>query len=156
MGPDSLGGRAVFVLTAPPYAGDDEYFTTLSMRWDGGETFGVQEHDIIPNPDTWAKMEACPNDWCAAPYPYLNRERQFGLGCVKFSAAVIARHSSMFGVIGTWHNERHPPKHWCTLDAWTYQFLRAFGETRCEDHEPVGHVGHPGKKSSAHGCFTIP
>jgi hypothetical protein len=146
----------VRIVIAPPYAAEDEYFNTLESFWSAGETFGIQEHDIIPNELTWENIEGCPNDWCAAPYPYLDRERQFGLGVVKFSAALIDRHRTMFDVIGEWYDAKHQPKHWCTLDAWIYQFLRAFGESRCQDHELVGHLGHPGKKSSAHGCFTIP
>lgn len=155
MGTHALGGRAVRVLVPPPYEADDEYFTVLSGLWRAGVMFGISEHDIIPRPDTWETMEGCPHDWCAAPYPYLDRPRQFGLGCVKFSAKLIARHPLMFDEIGTWNNAAHPPKHWCTLDAWIYQYLIGRGETRCEEHELVGHAGHPGKRASAHGCFSI-
>ena len=144
------------VLVAPPYEREDRYFDELSTRWSAGLSFGVQEHDIVSRETTWAEMEGCASDWCAAPYPYLDRERQFGLGFVKFSCHLIARHPWMFETIKTWHNDLHPPKHWCTLDSWIYQYLTGRGEKRCEDHSPVGHLGHPGKKSSAHGCFQVP
>jgi hypothetical protein len=133
---------------------DGTYFHILEKAWERGESFINVEHDIII-PDKDPTLAVCPNDWCAAPYPYLDRPRQFGLGCVKFSDALIARHQTMFEVIGTWYNNDHPPKHWCTLDSWTYIYLIERGEKRCENHELVGHEGHPGKMSSAHGCLTV-
>lgn len=136
--------------------GDDSiYFNTLRRAWERGESFVNVEQDIDAPARVTGKMMTCPHDWCAAPYPYLDRPRQFGLGCVKFSAGLIARTPEMFDTIGTWHNAAHPPEHWCTLDSWIYQYLIARGETRCEDHELVGHFGHPGKRSSSHGCFSI-
>lgn len=132
------------------------YFNILAHAWDAGESFINIEHDIVSRETSLEYLERCPGDWCAAPYPYLDRPRQFGLGLVKFSAAIIARQPNMFEDISTWHNGAHPPKHWCTLDSWIYQYLTGRGELRCEDHTLVGHLGHPGKKSSAHGCFQIP
>ena len=136
-----------------PFGDSALYFRLLQRAWDAGESFINVEHDIVAH--NTSGLKTCPHDWCAAPYPYLDRPRQFGLGCVKFSSALIARHPEMFAVIGTWCNDKHPPQHWCTLDAWIYQYLVGRGERRCEDHELVGHVGHPGKRSSAHGCFSI-
>jgi hypothetical protein len=135
--------------------GDSTYFRMLQGQWESGESFINVEHDIII-PDKYPTLALCPHGWCAAPYPYLDRPRQFGLGYVKFSAALIARHPHMFDVICTWSNDKHPAKHWCTLDSWIYQYLLSRGEQRCEDHELVGHLGHPGKKTSAHGCFQSP
>ena len=136
--------------------GDDSaYFNAMAKRWATRYGFVNVEHDIEASREDIRGLTTCPNDWCAAPYPYLDRTEQFGLGLVKFSDGVIARNPAMFRDIGTWHSESHPPKHWCTLDAWIYQYLIGRGETRCENHELVGHVGHPGKTSSAHGCFSI-
>lgn len=135
---------------------ESAYFDALRERWEDGTSFINVEHDIVPRDTSLIDLEACPYDWCAAPYAYLDRPRQFGLGLVKFSTALIARHPRMFEDISTWRNDLHPPKHWCTLDSWIYQYLIGSGETRCEAHELVGHVGHPGKKSSAHGCFRVP
>jgi hypothetical protein len=141
---------------APPFGDDSNYFKRLRREWFLRRGFINIEHDIVERETSFDELWACPHDWCAAPYPYLDRPRQFGLGCVKFSAALIARHPQMFDVIGTWCNDKHPPKHWCTLDSWIYQYLTGRGEKRCEDHELVAHFGHPGKKSSAHGCFQVP
>lgn len=136
--------------------GDDSaYFQALAEKWATGAGFVNVEHDILVTDVAVCNLAACSQDWCAAPYPYLNRPLQFGLGCVKFAPELIGRHPAMFGDISTWHNAKHPPRHWCTLDAWIYQYLIGRGEKRCEVHELVGHIGHPGKRQSAHGCFSI-
>ena len=146
------------VIKFVPKSWDDDttYFRILRQAWDRGESFINVEHDIVPRETSLDYLGRCPADWCAAPYPYLDRPRQFGLGCVKFSANLMARRPVMFDAISSWRNDQHPPQHWCTLDSWIYQYLISRGEKRCEDHSPVDHIGHPGKKTSAHGCFQVP
>lgn len=66
-------------------AGDDEaYFRLYQRLWHEGEGFIGVEHDVIVAPGTLTELAECPEDWCAAPIPYLTDVR-YGLGCVKFS-----------------------------------------------------------------------
>lgn len=144
------------VSLTPPFGPDDTYWRMWRAVWDPtlGGVLNV-EHDITYHDKVSRQLIECPADWCAAPYPYLDRPQQYGLGLVKFSAALIARRRSLWEHVGMLGDENHPPRHWCRLDAYSYQYLVGFGEERCEEHGQVGHVGHPGRRSSAHGCFTI-
>ena len=143
------------VTLRPPFGPDDTYWKMWKAVWtpDLGGVLNI-EQDIDGGVNR--ELPDCPHDWCAKPYPYLDRERQFGLGYVKFSAALISRHPDLWDVIGRWSNPQHPPRHWCTLDAFSYAYLTSHGEQRHEAHTSVLHAGHPGAKSSAHGCFQIP
>lgn len=70
-------------------SGDDEaYFRLYQRLWHEGEGFIGIEHDVIVNPGTLTELADCPEDWCAAPIPYLT-DRRYGLGCVKFSGRLL-------------------------------------------------------------------
>ena len=155
----ALGNSTIpYEMVARPIIDDEGFFWALDEAWTPTTTHEVEpfiviEHDIAVNPNTLQELRDCPEDWCAAPYPYLDRPEQFGLGCVKFSDRLICRNPWLFSEIQH-GSPGHPPRHWCTLDSHIYRHLINKGETRCENHQLVGHVGQP-STSSAHGCFRI-
>ena len=110
---------------------------------------GVVEHDIVVGPDTLAELDACPHDWCAFPYSYINGYHH-GLGCTKFSAALIGRNPAAFRQVGTMSDQNHPERHWCRLDGWLDIVLRRNGEA-IHSHWPL--VEHRTDTAhSSHGC----
>lgn len=137
------------------YVGTDDaaYFRLLRDLWAAGETFTIVEHDIIPSREALASLDECGADWCACPYPYVWREVVAGLGCTRFRAPLMERQPDVFDVIAGMADGRHPPMHWCRLDAWLHVTLRDRGEPRCDRHPQVGHVNDG--QSSAHGCYHI-
>lgn len=130
----------------------DGYCRLLSDLWEAGETFAVVEQDIVVSPETLPALAGCTGDWCGFPFPYLASDAYYGLGCVKFSAALLARIPDAMGRVALMHDETHPPRHWCRLDGWLQQVLRESGEKRCEHMPPVGHL----HRYPSHGCVTVP
>lgn len=144
-------------ITYRPILDDEGYFMALDEFWTPGEgkfpePFIVVEHDIVVRPETLGELRDCPEDWCAAPYPYLNHERAWGMGCVKFSDRLIARNPWLFQQIGPDGDATHPSRHWCRLDARIFEALTRRGETRHEHEGPA--LGHVGGRSVAHGCYS--
>jgi len=127
--------------------GDTGYWMLLDRLWRQREDFAIVEHDIIPAPGGLASFEACEHEWCSARYPYLAGTYP-GLGCTRFRAAIMARHPDLMDVVATMSNETHPPKSWCTLDAWMRAVLQQRGERQCTAHPEAGHPS----RSPAHGC----
>ncbi len=130
--------------------GDDGYYALLSGLWAAGEAFAVVEQDIVVGPGTLPDLAACPRDYCVFGYPYLNSGNYYGLGCVRFSAALLARVPDALDQVAFMSDETHGPCHWCRLDAWLQQVLREAGERRCEHLPPVGHLN----RYPSHGCAT--
>lgn len=129
---------------------DRAYFDLLSQWWSEGRSFIVVEHDVVVNPDSIDEIEACPHDWCAFPYRYMDRERQYGLGCVKFSADLIARCPDAMMRVGVMSDPTHPKRHWCRIDAWLQGvILPSMGEQLHRHSTPVEHLG----TGCAHGCI---
>lgn len=127
-----------------------DYFDLLADAWATGETFCVVEHDIVVNPDSLDELYGCPHDWCAFPYRYGTCERYYGLGCVKFSADLIARCPDAMTRVGVMSDPTHEKRHWCRLDSWLqYVILPNFGEQMHRHDTPVGHLGG---RVAAHGC----
>jgi hypothetical protein len=150
-----------YEMIARPITDDEGYFWALNEAWTPTEEhmvepFIVVEHDIIVRPETLRELRDCPEDWCAAPYPYLDKPEAWGMGCVKFTDRLIVRNYQIFEQIGKVSDERHPPRHWCWMDLLIWTALTERGEHR-HDHPgpPLGHLGHPGKGSSAHGCASV-
>jgi hypothetical protein len=128
-------------------ASDGAYWALLAELWAAGEEFAVVEHDVVPSPSALASFEACGNDWCSCPYPYL-AGTYAGLGCTRFRAAIMSRHPDLMDVVATMSNDAHEPKFWCTLDGFMQIILRGRGERQCTAHPEAGHPSH----SPAHGC----
>ena len=128
---------------------DRAYYDLLSGLWADGESFCVVEHDIVIHDTALAELENCPGDWCGFAHRYID-DVGYGMGCVKFSAALIARNPDALARVGVMFDARHPKKHWCRLDAWLQGAVLPFaGEERCGHSRIVTHLGH----GSAHGCL---
>ena len=126
----------------------DGYWRLLSGLWEAGEPFAIVEQDIVVGPGTLPDLAACPRDWCSFGYPYFVSDNYHGLGCVRFSAALLARVPDAMDRVGEMSDATHPAKHWCRIDGWLQLALRKAGEPRCEHLPPVGHLHrHP-----SHGC----
>ena len=136
----------------PDVSGSDRaYFDLLSELWRDGESVIVIEHDIIIHPTALDELSACPHDWCGFPHKYGNTIT-YGLGCVKFSAALIARNPDAMQRVGVMFDAHHEKRHWCRLDAWLQGcVLPGNGEVKCCHETVVGHLG----SGCAHGCTTV-
>lgn len=128
--------------------GDDGYYALLSGLWAAGGPFAVVEQDIVVGPGTLPDLAACPRDWCSFGYSYLASEAYHGLGCARFSAALLARVPGAMDRVALMSDATHDARHWCRLDGWLQQVLREAGEQRCEHKPPVGHLN----RYPAHGC----
>ncbi len=74
------------------------------------------------------------------------------MGCVKFSDTLISRHPEAMEQVAAYPpDEKHPPKHYCRLDA---QLRRALSGEYQHCHETVlGHVRpYDGPPQPGHGC----
>lgn len=142
----ALGGADVLYR---PVLSDTGYCELLAECWDAIESFVVVEHKIVVGPGTLAELRDCDGDWCAAPYPYLDKPAAVGMGCVKFRDRLIVRHPGMMRYVAAQAPQGHSPGHWCTLDALIWRYLTERREHRCERHAAVGKIdaGH-----SSHGC----
>lgn len=145
----ALTGKQV---TYAPMLSFDSYFDLLRDLWVQGRSFAIIEHDIVVNETTIDELRVCEEDWCAMPFPYRGNPRSFSLACSRFSEQIIARHPDLMEVIAQMHDEKHPPKHWCRLDAWIWQVLTERGEKR-HDHVHSEAVGHIGPQEPKHGCL---
>ena len=149
-----------YEMTARPIIDDEGYFYVLAEAWTpmagAVEPFIVVEHDIVVRPETLRELRDCPEDWCAAPFQYLDKPEAWGMGCVKFSDRIIARNLNLFHEISDQTDDHHPPRHWCVMDFRIWNALTERGEVRHDHPGPaLGHVGHPGA-TSAHGCVRVP
>lgn len=129
---------------------DRAYFDWLTRLWGDGRDFCVVEQDVIVNADTLDELAACAHDWCGFPYEYMGKLTH-GLGCVKFSAALIARNPDAMIRVGVMFDSTHGRRHWCRLDAWLQSvILPNMGEVKHEHLPPVKHLG----TGCSHGCTT--
>lgn len=133
---------------------DSAYWELLHEMWAAGQTFCIVEHDIIVEPDTLTRLEECPQEWCASPYPYFNGHYP-GLGCAKFTGSLCQRWPSVIAEIGQWSDPTHPAKHWCRLDGWIHNVLAQKARlTVCANHPQVVHRrDDPDDLWPAHGCI---
>jgi hypothetical protein len=117
--------RDALRLDSPAYVwvGGDEgqYWRLVRGLWESGRAFAIVEHDVVPPPGAVAEMWACPQDWCAFPYP-VGDIVTTALGCTKFEAAIIERHPMLVGAIP--ENGRD----WHSLDASVIGELHRRGE----------------------------
>ena len=142
----ALHGQEV---TYAPMTTDQSYFELLRDLWAEGKTFIIVEHDIVVTPDTIPELAACDHEWCAMAFPYRG-DTAWSLACTKFSASLIARFPDLMAEVGGMHDAKHPPGHWCRMDAWIWQALACRGVSRCEHRNTVGHVG---AQYPSHGCL---
>lgn len=118
-----------------PYA----YAQLLRELWADAEDFLLVEHDVVPGPGAIAQMAACPNPYCAAPYPWtttlgpalgFTRFRSLLLRCYPSAAEIACRLPSAYG----------DPGHWRQLDVRLMQsVLRDHHGLQPCCHPPVEH-----------------
>lgn len=130
--------------------GQDDYHNLIADLWHDRETFIVIEQDIVPHPGAIKELVECPQPWCAFAYDYPPFGQYAGMGCAKFGAALIAQFPDAMTETATWHDPKHPPKHWCRVDGWLKQYLMGNGVTQ-HVHGAVEHL-HKGRP--AHDCTT--
>lgn len=133
-----------------PYVGlsDRAYFDLLASLWAAGDSFIICEQDIVPHPTAFDDLANCRHDWCAFPYEYVGH-KTYGLGLVKFSAELIARHPDAMERVAVMRDPTHEPRHWCRLDAWLQGVILPLAGEVPHGHEPmVKHLGD----GCAHGC----
>lgn len=136
-----------------PVGGSDrDYYDLLTRLWAEGETFVIVEHDIVVHPTAIDELEQCTHEWCGFPHYYGRYGLTYGLGCVKFDAALMARHPDAMIRVGVMSDPTHPKRHWCRLDAWLQgTVLPHRGEVKhCHD-TPVRHLG----TGCSHGCTAV-
>lgn len=153
----SLTAGTVVALTGEqvryaPMVSDWSYWELLRDLWADGRSFIIVEHDIVVNETTLDELRVCDHDWCAMPFPYRGNTHAYSLACAKFSSALIARHPDLMEAVGQMSDSKHPPGHWCRLDAWIYAELMGRGESR-HDHTRAKPVGHIGAQFPSHGCL---
>jgi hypothetical protein len=138
-------------VTYAPRTSDQSYYELLRDLWAEGRTFVIVEQDIVIAPDTIAELTACDHEWCAMAYPYRGEARAWGLACGKFSASLMSRFPDLMEEVGGMSDAKHPPGHWCRMDAWVWQALTSRGVSRCEHQATVGHIG---AQYPSHGCLN--
>ncbi len=134
-------------------ASDRAYFDLLSARWAAGDSFIVVEHDIVVHASAFYELTRCANDWCGFPHHMGPSGIQYGLGCVKFTAGLIARNPDAMVSVGVMFDGTHPKRHWCRLDAWLQGvILPQRDEVKCCHETVVKHLGN----GCSHGCIPVP
>jgi hypothetical protein len=129
---------------------EEAYFEVLHDMWSFGEAFAVVEHDIVIDPEKSLQgFVECPEPWCACYYPYL-RGLYTGLGCVRFSKALVNAVPGLMDEVSIQSSRHHPPKHWCSIDGWM-QFRLAAHNYRICRHGPVTNLG---ETIPSHGCIS--
>ena len=131
--------------------GDDAYYWLLYRLWAEGATFAIVEHDIVVGPSTLSDMAACNKDWCGYAAPYWGGNH-VGMNCVKFSAALIARHPDAMDRIANMSDPKHPPMHWCRLDCWLQSHVLRLYETHHIHAEVLGHAKE--RLVPSHNCVN--
>lgn len=128
---------------------DEAYWRLLRDYWIRGHGFAVVEQDIILHAAVIPEFEACPEPWCTFGYPYdIVGGTYHGSGCVRWRTELITAIPDLWDRVGRHSNPDHPPRHWCTLDAYAQLELANAGY-QPHRHEPaVGHVD----TSCSHGC----
>ena len=128
---------------------DTSYLELISYLWSCGEGFAIVEHDIVVTDDVLDSFDACDQPWCVASYPYL-RGVYWGLGCTRFSASLTRDFPDVIEAVATYEDQRHPPGHWCSLDAAiTFALRRRLRAWPCQKHGTVQHLGN---QLPTHGC----
>ena len=126
---------------------DTDYWRLLSELWTAGQTFAIVEQDILVKPATLARLDECPQAWCAATYDYFQRPGYAGLGCVRFRAELLSEHPDLMDAVAEHEYDGHCSRHWCVNDAAMQRELWKRGRRVCL-HAPVKHL----HDRPTHGC----
>ncbi len=131
--------------------GDTGYWRLMADLWKRAEGVILVEHDVLADRAAIDDLITCPADWCAASYNYGNGYIS-GLGCTKFSKALMERVPDALLRAGERSDSLHPKKHWCRLDASLHRVLVDSGVTMCFAAHQRRHLVHLNTARSAHGC----
>jgi hypothetical protein len=134
-------------------AGDDTaYWEFLNTWWHSDrDPIVTIEHDIGCTPEGVRDIILCPQPWCAAMYPFEGGEI-FGLGLTKFSLALRREVPDALEQVGRIDQTPvHPPKHYCSLDAWLQGVLASAGQSP-HVHSVPGGVRHHNPRRSHVAC----
>ena len=128
---------------------DDAYYELLQDAWKQQKSFVIVEHDVVIHPTAIDELVECKFSWCAFPTQYYNGEH-VGLGCVKFGELLLRRFPKAMDQVAKMHDPKHPPKHWCRLDAW---LTRVLPTSEMHVHKPtLRHLRETEFIHPAHGC----
>jgi hypothetical protein len=132
---------------------DENYWSLLHRLWQKGESIYNVEHDVLVRPDSLNELAACPEPWCGFAVPYLGGEYP-GMCCVKFSAGIIAVCPDALDQVATMSSDKHPPKHWCSMDHFLQMVVLPATGYRKHVHWPaLGHYrDYAGLPQPSHGC----
>lgn len=139
-----------------PVRADEDYFNYIEAAWNSGASFMTVEQDIVPPPGHLREMMECPEPWCSSPYEYPPYGLYAGMGCAKFSKELIAQFPDAMKTISTLANDRHPPKHWCSMDGLLKDYLLQGRGGKWPEDGPHIHpeVTHHHKGRPAHDCLV--
>lgn len=146
----SLVGYNVQIRTTP---GEHGYYNLLEELWEKGQTFVIVEQDNVPKQSDIDDLHACDRLWCAHQYLYGKPAIPYaGLGCTKFSSALMQKLPNAIFEAGEMSTRSHPRRFWCSLDARLQQKL---GEAGVKIHIHPGIVGHKKPFPSRHLCNGV-
>ncbi|MBU6427631.1 MAG: hypothetical protein KGR26_01345 [Cyanobacteria bacterium REEB65] len=136
---------------------DEAYWGLMSHLWERRQPFIIVEHDVIVRPDTFDELSECSESpWCAFPIPYLQGQYA-GMGCVRFGAEIMNAVPDALKKVAEMKNDRHEPKHWCTVDGFLRVVLHNARMTQHEHLPALGHWRPYGKTPQpSHGCCGEP
>lgn len=117
----------------------DGYWTLLATLWTLPGDLLVVEHDMIPAEGVTDAMTACPQPWCASPYPVASTMVYESLGCTRFSASLKDAHPNLMDRLGEIGGDGLPAKDWRRLDVRLAELLRRDGY-RVHTHQPSTHL----------------
>ena len=131
---------------------DTAYWDLLQACWVSTDPeMVVIEHDIGVKPEAIRDLLNCPQAWCAAMYPFEAGEI-FGLGLTKFELAIRqAVPDALEQVALIDQTPIHPPKHFCSMDAWLQGVLDRAGH-KPHVHRVPGGVRHHNPRRSHVAC----
>lgn len=116
------------------------YWRAVAAMWALGQTFAIVEQDIVPHPGALAELERCSEPWCAFPYS-LKTGFYAALGCVRFSASLLAEYPEALERVGEIDDDGLPARDWRRLDTRIARVLSQDCDVRIHVHEPaVGHL----------------
>lgn len=114
------------------------YGRLIAGQWKTGLGFVLVEDDVVPWPGAVQAMLDCEHDWCAYEFPRTHPRYEpragwvLGLGCVRFSHALVRRYSLEDRLDGS--------QRWDDVDGAVIGMLHTANEV-CHVHTPpVAHI----------------
>lgn len=131
---------------------DEQLYELWLALWAACEDVVVVEHDIEIHAGVLEGFAACPNPWCSFGYRYAHFGVYHGTGCVRIRSTLMTATPNLIKNVSLHQNQQHPPRHWCSLDAFMQHELGERGFEQCRHEPPVTHHG----VGVSHGCVAAP